>query len=275
MEARLAESGKLADSETGLLDRFRQAMSGPSAGSWFAGSALFVVVAFAAGSWLGNYTRPVAPMAFSTGEPTSSPADAPASGTSSALVVHVVGAVKSPGVVRLKAGDRVADAIAAAGGAWTNAATDALNLAAKVEDGQKIIVPKRGTAPVAVAASTATAQPSRLSHRRSSRPVFDDGIPVVPPGVMELAPLPTPGPASQTSRAETTGKPSAETGQMVSLNSATQSQLETLPGIGPKTAQAILQYRQENGPFANVDDIINVKGIGPKKLEKMRPFLRL
>ena len=62
---------------------------------------------------------------------------------------------------------------------------------------------------------------------------------------------------------------------MVSLNSASQAQLETLPGIGPKTAQAILEYRRQNGPFASVDDIINVKGIGPKKLEKMRPFLRL
>jgi len=278
MEARMAESGKITTENNGLADRVRHALSGPSAGTWFAGTALFAVVAFSVGSWLGNFTRPVAPMTFSGRDPK---VESDGVSSSTKIMVHVVGAVKTPGVVRLKAGDRVADAINAAGGAWTNAATDALNMAAKVEDGQKIIVPKRGTVVLPVSAGIAPAMPTRLSHRRPARTALDDGIPVVPPGVMELTPLPTPGPPAAVAEGSPRGaeksdaNSTTEAGGMVNLNSANQTQLETLPGVGPKTAQAILEYRRDNGPFASVDDIINVKGIGPKKLEKMRPFLRL
>lgn len=274
----MAHPPEVKTPETGFWDRLRQAASGPSAGTWFASLALASVVTFSAGSWLASFSRPVAPMTFSDSETKSESADGNAG---QSVMVHVVGAVKSPGVVRLKVGDRVADAITAAGGAWTNAATDALNLAAKVEDGEKIIVPKRGTVAVSPdsGSRSPTSSPKTLAHRRGGTPKFDDGIPVVPPGVMELTPLPTPKPDGNATAAvrnpASASTAPVEAGGMVSLNSATQSQLETLPGIGPKTAQAILEYRKQNGPFANVDDIINVKGIGPKKLEKMRPFLRL
>ena len=62
---------------------------------------------------------------------------------------------------------------------------------------------------------------------------------------------------------------------MVSLNKATQTQLETLPGVGPATAKKILDYRMEHGGFSSVDELLAVKGIGPKKLEAMRKFVKL
>lgn len=62
---------------------------------------------------------------------------------------------------------------------------------------------------------------------------------------------------------------------LINLNSATKTELEALPGIGPTKAQAILDYRTSNGPFIRVDDLIKVKGIGPKTLEKIKPQLTL
>lgn len=61
----------------------------------------------------------------------------------------------------------------------------------------------------------------------------------------------------------------------VNLNTATEAELDTLPGVGPATAKAIVVYRTENGPFKTLDDLKNVKGIGAKKLEKLRPELML
>ncbi len=60
----------------------------------------------------------------------------------------------------------------------------------------------------------------------------------------------------------------------VDINTADIDQLMTVPGIGPKTAEAIIAYRKANGAFASLDDLTNVKGIGPKKLAKMKPFLK-
>lgn len=59
----------------------------------------------------------------------------------------------------------------------------------------------------------------------------------------------------------------------VNLNTATQAQLETLPGVGPKAAERILEYRQKNGSFKKVEDLMNVKGIGEKAFLKLKPLL--
>ena len=138
------------------------------------------------------------------------------------LVVDVTGAVRRPGVYRLAAGARVQEAVRRAGGTTAKADRAAVNLAAKVADGQQILVPER--APVIAAGSA---------------------------------------PAAARGAAAVSGP--------VSLNGATAEQLDQLDGVGPATAAKIIAWRLANGGFASVDDLGQVAGIGPKKLEALRP----
>lgn len=118
------------------------------------------------------------------------------------VVVHVAGAVASPGLVELQAGERVGDAIAAAGGALEDADLSGVNLARVPQDGEQILVPVLGAAT------------------------------------------------------------STTSGGLVSLSTADAAALESLPGIGPVLAQRIVADREQNGPFATVDDLTRVSGIG-------------
>jgi competence protein ComEA len=138
------------------------------------------------------------------------------------LVVHVVGAVRSPGLYRLDEGSRVDDAIQEAGGPRRKAALELVNLAAPVADGQQVVVPIRAAAGEVAVGSSAT----------------------------------TPG-----------GK--------VHLNSATLEDLDTLPGVGPITAQKILDYRAARGAFQSVDELDAVPGIGPARLAELKPLVDL
>jgi len=160
---------------------------------------------------------------------------APTEPTPSAeVVVHVSGAVKRAGVYRLAPDSRVADAIEQAGGATEHADLDALNLAEPLQDGQKIHVPRKGE--------------------------------VSPPTVASVAPSRTPRSAPQAAATATTQFP-------INLNTATAEQLEAIPGIGPVLAQRIIEYRQTRGRFQSVDELLEVRGIGPKRLESMRPYV--
>ena len=134
------------------------------------------------------------------------------------LVVDVAGQVRRPGLYSLRAGSRVDDAVAAAGGATRKAQLDAVNLAAPVADGEQIVVPGSGAGGVAAASSPAGSSPS--------------------------APL--------------------------DLNSATLEQLVALPGIGPVTAQKILDYRQQHGAFHAVAELEGVSGIGPAHMAQLK-----
>ena len=138
------------------------------------------------------------------------------------LVVHVVGAVRRPGLYRLRDGARIADAVRRAGGALREADLAGLNLAAPLVDGVQVLVPSR-VATVPGAASS--------------------------PGT---------GVAGAT---------------VVSLSSATVEELDELPGVGPITAQKIVDYRAEHGPFASVDDLDAVPGIGPTRIEQLRDLV--
>lgn len=134
------------------------------------------------------------------------------------LVVHVVGAVRRPGLYRLSERSRIADAVGRAGGATRRADLSLVNLAAPVADGAQVVVPAKA-APGAAAGESGGAAPAQ-------------------------------GP--------------------VHLNSATLEQLDALPGIGPVTAQKILDYRQEHGAFSSIDELDAIPGIGPARLEQLR-----
>lgn len=154
--------------------------------------------------------------------------------TATEVVVSVVGLVHQPGLVTLAPGARVADALAAAGGTQDGADIVGLNIAARVADGQQIVV---GIAPL-------PGQPPTLGSS-------------VSPGTDPV--VGQPGPSQQAAVAET-----------IDLNSATADQLEQLPGIGPVTAAAIIAWRDANGPFTSVDQLGEVDGIGSARLEKLR-----
>lgn len=148
------------------------------------------------------------------------------------IVVSVIGHVSRPGLVTLPSGARVADALAAAG-ALPDAELSTLNLAQVLEDGVQIVVVVQGMDPPAAAG----------------------GLGVQGPGG-------TPGTAGMTGGG-------TEAGGLISLNSATAAELQTLPGVGEKTAQAIIQHREATGGFSAVDDLLEVKGIGPSKFAQI------
>ena len=140
-----------------------------------------------------------------------------------AALVHVAGAVRHPGVYRMRDGDRIKDALERAGGARKGADPNAINLAAKVADGQQVVVPRRGAAA---------------------------------------------SPAGTTSAAG--GGGAAPPQGPISLNTATPEQLDTLDGVGPVTAQKILDYRRQHGGFHSIEDLGQIPGIGPKRLAALR-----
>jgi competence protein ComEA len=140
------------------------------------------------------------------------------------VIVHVTGAVRRPGVYRLPQGSRVGDAVERAGGASDGDSVEGVNLAARLSDGQQIVVPKKGAAVGGA------------------------------------------GGAGAAGAADPEGP--------ISLGSATLEQLDTIEGIGPKTAQDIIDYREEHGGFSSVDEIDQVSGIGPKTMEALRDRLQ-
>jgi competence protein ComEA len=158
------------------------------------------------------------------------------------VVVSVVGLVHKPGLVTLTAGARIADALDAAGGALDGADLIGLNMARRVADGEQIIV--------GIAA-------------RSGEPTTMGSS--IGPGPSTAAPSGAPQPS------DGAGPP----GGSVDLNTATVEQLDTLPGIGPVTAAAIVAWRDANGRFTSVDQLGDVDGIGPARLDKLRDLVHV
>jgi competence protein ComEA len=141
------------------------------------------------------------------------------SGEAGDVVVDVTGAVAEPGVYRLPAGSRVDDAVRRAGGATASAELEAVNRAAKLADGQQVVVPERGPEGSVVGAAGG-----------------EDGP--------------------------------------ISLGTATVEQLDTIDGIGPVTAEDIIEFRDEHGGLASVDQLDQVSGIGPATMEALRSRLQ-
>jgi len=144
------------------------------------------------------------------------------------IIVHVAGAVKSPGVYTLEEGDRVKDALDVAGGVIPEADLESLNLAMKVHDEDKLYVPKTGEI-----TDTSDSSTGQSIAGISSK---DDG--------------------------------------KININTASEAELTQLPGIGPVTAQKIIDYRENNGKFSSVEDIKNVSGIGDKKFEQIKDKIK-
>jgi len=183
----------------------------------------------------GLVTRSI-PAAFA---PTRA-ADLPAPARAVVLLVHVVGQVRRPGVIRLPAGARVLDAVKAAGGARPSADLNHLNLARPVADGEQILVPRPGEAISASGASGAS-------------------------GVSGASGSVGKGPSVVGS----TG------GGLVDLNTADASALDSLPGVGPVLSQRILDWRTQHGRFSSVDELGEVSGIGDKLLAQIRPKVKV
>jgi competence protein ComEA len=194
--------------------------------------------------------EPVTPTAYTLARGPNSAGGAPESaGTrsdpeisdseiSAEIVVHVVGAVVTPGVYSLAVEARVIDAVRAAGGPTDQAQLDAMNLAAPISDGQRLVVPT-----VAEVRSGSFQPPAEVS------------------------------PAPGASRGVTGNPPPGD--QRININTAGEEELSRLPGVGPATAAAIVADRIERGPFATVDELIRVRGIGPAKLNALRAQARV
>lgn len=160
------------------------------------------------------------------------------------VVVSVVGLVHKPGLVTLAPGARIADALQAAGGPIDGADTMGLNMARPLGDGEQIVVGLAPTSgkPTVLGSSVGTGSPA--------------------------PPAPASGPGAS-------GKPKAGPKEALDLNTATVEQLDGLPGVGPVTAAAIVAWRQANGRFTNVDQLGEVEGIGPARLDKLRSLVRV
>lgn len=167
--------------------------------------------------------------------------------TKAPIAVHIKGAVPRPGLYEFPNGARLQDAINAAGGLLASANADAINLARLLQDGEQIDIPyKEGLAP---AGGSDTSQE------------FNNG-----------AADPFAAAAEEESAASAPQNSNAAV-ELININTASAEELDTLPGIGPSIAQRIVEYRTQNGPFATIDEIINVSGIGPATFEKIKDLI--
>jgi competence protein ComEA len=156
--------------------------------------------------------------------------------TAAPLVVHVTGAVADPGVYHLPAHSRVQDAVQAAGGFLPEADDQAINLAAFLQDGERLSIPAQAP----------------------TRPVAEN--------------QPVPPAANPTTAPDNPGS-LGSSGSPININTATQAELESLPGIGPVIAGRIIAYRQDHGPFASIQAIQDVSGIGPVTFERIQNLI--
>ena len=205
-------------------------------------ASAFGVVVMVVGVWWVVRVPPPPPEAsipFATTSVVSNPIASSALPTSTNITVYVSGEVVKPGVYVLLATARVIDALQAAGGATNKADLVVVNLAAPLMDAAQVFIPRMGSTP------------------RVTLPRPHAGINLPIAGGSG-------GAAGATSDAG-----------IVDINSATLFDLDALPGVGPSTAQAIIDYRVANGPYASVDDLLNVRGIGPSKLAAMRARVRV
>jgi competence protein ComEA len=200
--------------------------------------AVYAAAAIAIALIGARYLRESRPAGATAGKPVpvrvSGGGSGGAAGGSSGgpVVMEVAGEVRRPGVYRLRAGQRVEDAVRLAGGLTGKADLAGVNLAAKAEDGRQVVVPARGAAGAATAGGGSA--------------------------------------AGGGATAGVSGTAAGAGGAPVNLNTATAEQLDGLDGVGPATAQKILAYRTEHGGFRSVAELDQVPGIGPAKMAALK-----
>lgn len=153
------------------------------------------------------------------------------------IIVHVTGEVNNPGIIELSEESRVYDAIEAAGGFTENADTSKINLAYKIEDGMKITIPNFKDLNLNTYVSTDSGESVESSQ--------------------------------QNNQISTTKN------KKININTASQTELENLPGVGPALALKIIEYRNKNGKFKSKEDLKNVSGIGENKFNNLKEFVSL
>lgn len=149
------------------------------------------------------------------------------------VIIHITGSVKNPGIVKLKEGSRIEDAIEAAGGLTENADISNVNLAYVLDDGIKIKIPN----------------------------LDDEGI-----GDEDILTTDSGNGIIQNDENRASSK-------TININKATEDELSTLPGIGNSLAVRIVEYRKQNGNFNTIEDIKNVSGIGESKFTNIKEFI--
>lgn len=158
------------------------------------------------------------------------------------VIIHITGSVKNPGIVKLKEGSRIEDAIEAAGGLTENADISKVNLAYVVEDGTKIKIP------------------SSQEEDIGDEEIIDSGS-----GENIIV--------EEKSDFSNKDSQTNKDNKLININKATETDLQTLPGIGPSLAGKIVEYRSQNGKFGSIEDIKNVNGIGDSKYQNIKDLI--
>ena len=162
------------------------------------------------------------------------------------IIIHVSGAVNKEGIVELEENSRISDAINKAQGLKENADTRNINLAFKLEDGMKIYIPTVEE----TAKQKEQMQNENLTDETSKYVTSSSGV-----------------------VQEEEEKGQSRTNDKININTATQTELEALPGIGPSTSLKIVNYRKENGKFTSIEEIKEVSGIGEAKYENIKDLI--
>ena len=182
--------------------------------------------------------------------------------TSNKIYIYVTGEVNNPGVVTLNDGSRIADAINAVGGTTNNADISKINLVFVLEDGMKINIPNSE-----ILKNNPNFEYITIDSNNSSSEISSSNY-----DISSKVPDKSDNKLNNNFSHTSINKNSSN---IVNINTATQTELETLPGIGPSTALKIINYRKENGRFSSIEDIKNVTGIGDSKFESIKKYIKV